>query len=140
MATTEWVKKPKYASARVVQVQIDHWAETDPTVLRCRSVWHSWDECTEIDNGKETAEVLKCRRCGGFKYRIVNSRTGAVLKKWQTLLDKDYYMPAGQGRISQTGMNYVRRAAMETIRDSVNKEEGNIYDLVHAAIERNQGA
>lgn len=139
-ATTEYKRKPKYASARVVQTQIDHWAASKPEVLRCRSVWHSWEDYTSVDNGKELAEVLRCKRCHGHKYRVLNSRTGAIVKGWQTLLHPDYYMPAGGGRISGTGMNYVRKAALDTYKTDAIKGEGNIYELVHIAIEDDTNA
>jgi hypothetical protein len=132
VATTQYVRKPKYATARVVQQQIDHWAATEPAVLRCRSVWHSWKFYTGITNGKEESEILRCQECEGFKYRIINPRTGAVLKKWTPILDKDYYMPPGAGRINRQGMNYVRLAALAT--RTVVEAEGDIYDLVHAAM------
>jgi hypothetical protein len=140
MATTTYTKKRKYASARVVQAQIDFWAEHDPAVLECRSEWHAWQKYTAIDNGKETAQVRRCEVCGGFKYRILNSRTGAVLKGWQTLLKSDYYMPSGAGFISQNGMNYVRLAAISAAAQNVRQAQGNIYDLVHTAIENDDNA
>ena len=134
MATTSYTKKPKYATAKVVQSQIEHWAQTDPSVLRCRSVWHAWEDYTVIDNGKERAEVLRCQRGHGFKYRVLNSRTGAVIHPWTPILPKHYYMPKGAGRISRQAMNYVRLAAIEATGIPVTTAAGNIFDLVHAAM------
>jgi hypothetical protein len=137
MAVTQYKKKAKAATTKVVSKQIAEWNKQDKGkgIVRCRSVWHAWEDYTVIDNGKEMAEVLRCRRGHGYKYRVVNKRTGAIIKPWTPVLDKEYYMPKGSGRITNTTMNLVRLAALETFETT--KASGNIFALVHEAISAN---
>jgi hypothetical protein len=133
VAVTKYTKKAKNATQKVVSQQIDRWTDDDRSdVLQCRSVWHAWELYTVLDNGKEYAEILRCSRGHGYKYRILNSRTGAIIRKWTPLLDKEYYMPAGAGRISQANMNMVRLAAIHSFQTT--EAAGPIHTLIHAAI------
>lgn len=109
MATTRYTDT-RFATQDAVLAQIEVW--TAP-VVQCRSWRHAWEHYTSIQSPKIAVEVHACSRCGGFRHREIDPKTGAA-DSWLPDYPDGYLMPKGSGRVAGAALNPIRLAALKS--------------------------